>query len=184
MAILNFSVERCCEVFSSPVFHEDSKSGLRIGRRLLEHGLIVCEKSPILLRQILIFEKYIQFITFLHVGRLNLTKVRHYVTLRGHRECVHQRLARLDDRGFEPAFVRGLDARDALVGGLAFGFGCAFDFADFADPINFADFAFAGFLFGFGLLSFERRPAANTGSCVDAAIATSRSSFAIVFVPR
>ena len=112
------------------------------------------------------------------------SKVRHYVTLRGHGEGVHQRLARLDDRGFEPAFVRGLDARDALVGGLAFGFGCAFDFADFAGPTDFADFAFRGLLFGFGLLPFERRPAANTGTCVDAAIATSRSSFAIVFVPR
>jgi hypothetical protein len=154
MAILNFSVERCCEVFSSPVFHEDSKSGLRIGRRLLEHGLIVCEKSPILLRQILIFEKYI---SVYYVFARWASKVRHYVTLRGHRECVHQRLARLDDRGFEPAFVGGLGARDSIVAGLAFGFGCAFDFADFAGPTDFADFAFRGLLFGFGLLPFERR---------------------------
>jgi hypothetical protein len=53
--------------------------------------------------------------------------------------------------------VRGLDARDALVAGLAFGFGCAFDFADFAGPTDFADFAFKGLLFGFGPLPFERR---------------------------
>jgi hypothetical protein len=79
MAILNFSVERCCEVFSSPVFHEDSKSGLRIGRRLLEHGLIVCEKSPILLRQIPIFKNICQFITFLYVGRLKYANMSLYV---------------------------------------------------------------------------------------------------------
>ena len=168
-------------MFSSPVFHEDSESGLRIGRRLLEDGAIVCEKSPILLRQISIFENICQFITFFARWA---SKVRQYVTIRGHSEGVHQRLARLDDRGFEPAFVRGLDARDSLVAGLAFGFGCAFDFADFTDPTDFADFAFGGLFFGFGLLPFERRLAANTGSCVDAAIATSRSSFAIVFVPR
>ena len=76
---LNFYVERCCEVFSSPVFHEDSKSGLRIGRRLLEHDLTVCEKSPILLRQILIFENICQFITFLHVGRLKYATMSLYV---------------------------------------------------------------------------------------------------------
>jgi hypothetical protein len=112
------------------------------------------------------------------------SKVRHYVTLRGHSEGVHQCLARLDDRGFEPAFVGGLGARDLVVACLAFGFGCAFDFADFASPTDFADFAFRGLLFGFGPLPFERRSAANTRTCVDAAIATSRSSFAIVFVPR
>jgi len=115
----------------------------------------VCEKSPILLRQIPIFENICQFITFLHVGRLKYANMPLYI--HGHGEGVHQRLARLDDRGFEPAFVGGLGARDSIVAGLAFGFGCAFDFADFAGPTDFADFAFRGLLFGFGLLPFERR---------------------------
>ena len=177
MAILKFCVEWYREVFSRPVFHEDSKSGLRIGRRLVEHGEIVCEKSPILLRQIPILKKYtLVYYVFVRVGRLKYAG-----------EGAHQRFARLHGCGFELAFVGGLGARDLPVAGLAFGFGFAFDFTDFADPTDFADFAAGGLLFGFGLrvgLRFDRRPGANTGSCVDAANATSRSSFAIVFVPR